>query len=204
MCLNRPPTKCPTNDHGGWDGPPVGATKPQRRIQGPLHRVVQGPARQAVLRWHVLEQEEANKAWQNAEANLAAGRIGDQRRGKQQLRRYVLDEWFSNHLLEATTRQTYTYLLDRYILPSALGDMRMVEILPSHVREWVNAMERNGANPPTVRYCKIIVDAIFTTRAERPDHVPARGQGCEDTASPEKATAHHHRRAVRRDLRRVR
>jgi integrase len=108
-------------------------------------------------------KKEANKAWQNAEANLAAGRVGDQRRGKQQLRRYMQDEWFPNHLLEATTRQTYTYLLDRYILPSALGDMRMVEILPSHVREWVNAMERNGVNPPTIRYCKIIVDAIFTT-----------------------------------------
>lgn len=46
-------------------------------------------------------------------------------------------EWFPNHLLDASTRQTYSYLLGRYILPSWLGDMRMVEILPSHVREWV-------------------------------------------------------------------
>lgn len=104
----------------------------------------------------------ANKAWQKAEVDLAAGKIGDPRRGRRQLRRYVEDEWFPNHLLEATTRQTYTYLLERYVLPG-LGDMRIVEVLPSHVREWVNELERNGVNPPTIKYCKVIVDAIFTT-----------------------------------------
>jgi len=108
-------------------------------------------------------KKDANKAWQRAEADLAAGKVGDHRRGKQRLSRYVQDEWFPNHLLEATARQTYTYLLDRYILPSTLGEMRMVEILPSHVREWVNKLEREGVNPPTIASCKVIIDAIFTT-----------------------------------------
>ena len=39
----------------------------------------------------------------------------------------------------------------------------MAEILPSHVREWVNAQERQGAGAPTIKLCKVIVDAIFTT-----------------------------------------
>ena len=108
-------------------------------------------------------KRDSNRAWQRAETDIAVGRIGDRRRGKQRLAGYVQKEWFPNRLLEASTRQTYSYLLDRYILPSSLGDMRMVEILPSHIREWVNELERDGVNPPTIKYCKVIVDAIFTT-----------------------------------------
>ena len=107
-------------------------------------------------------KRDADRAWRKAELDLAAGKVGDPRRGRQTFARYVADEWFPHHLIEATTRQTYTYLLDRYILPH-LGPMRMVEILPSHVREWVGLLQRQGAGPPTIRYCKVIVDAIFTT-----------------------------------------
>ncbi len=41
--------------------------------------------------------------------------------------------------------------------------MRIVEILPSHVREWIVKLQGWGANPPTIGKCKVIVDAIFTT-----------------------------------------
>jgi integrase len=64
--------------------------------------------------------------------------------------------------MEASTRQNYRYELDRYILPE-LGSMRMAEILPSHVREWVTALDRRGVGAPTIRFCKVILDAIFTT-----------------------------------------
>jgi integrase len=107
-------------------------------------------------------RKEADRAWQKAEVGVAAGRVGDPRRGRQTFRRYVEVEWFPNHQLEATTRQTYTYLLNRYLLPE-LGPMRMIDILPSHVRSWVVKLQHDGVNPPTIRYCKIIVDAIFTT-----------------------------------------
>ncbi len=105
----------------------------------------------------------AAKAWQKAEADLALGRIGDPQRGRQTLRRYVENEWFPNHVIEETTRESYSYLLDRYILPD-LGGMRMVEILPGHVREWVTRLQSvQGARPPTIRKCKVILDAILTT-----------------------------------------
>src|SRR4051812_15246141 len=64
----------------------------------------------------------ANKAWQKAENDLALGRIGDPRRGRQKLRRYVEMEWLPHHVMEETTRESYVYLLNRYILPE-LGDM---------------------------------------------------------------------------------
>jgi integrase len=105
----------------------------------------------------------AAKAWQKAEADLTLGRIGDPQRGRQTLRRYVEEEWFPNHVIEATTRESYTYLLNRYILPD-LGGMRMVEILPGHTREWITRLQSvHGARPPTIRKCKVILDAILTT-----------------------------------------
>src|SRR6266511_2020230 len=105
----------------------------------------------------------AAKAWQRAESDLAAGRIGDPKRGQQTLRRYVEDEWFPHHVIEATTRENYTYLLNRYVLPE-LGSMRMVEILPGHVREWVTQLQTTyGARPPTIHKCKVILDSILTT-----------------------------------------
>jgi integrase len=107
-------------------------------------------------------KRDADAAWQRAEVKLAEGRIGDPRRGRQRLRQYVEDEWFPNHRMEATTRQNYRYELDRYILPE-LGSMRMAEILPSHVREWVTTLDRRGVHAPTIKFCKVILDAIFTT-----------------------------------------
>lgn len=105
----------------------------------------------------------AAKAWQRAEADLAAGRMGDPQRGRQTLRRYVEDDWFPNHIIEATTREGYTYTLNRYILPE-LGRMRMVEITPADVRKWITRLQTiRGARPPTIRKCKVILDAILTT-----------------------------------------
>lgn len=44
-----------------------------------------------------------------------------------------------------------------------LGHMRMIEILPFHVREWVLEMQRDGVRPPSVREAKVVLDAILTT-----------------------------------------
>jgi integrase len=105
----------------------------------------------------------ANRAWQRAETDLTLGRVADLKRGRQTLRHYVETEWFPNHVIEAKTRESYTYLLNRYILPE-LGSMQMVDILPGHVREWVTTLQRQyGARPPTIREAKVVLDAIFTT-----------------------------------------
>lgn len=48
--------------------------------------------------------------------------------------------------MELRTRENYTYYLDRRIIPE-FGPMRMVEILPAHVREWVTKLTQEGVRP---------------------------------------------------------
>ncbi len=108
-------------------------------------------------------EREAVRAWHRAEDGLSLGRVGDPKRGRQTLSTYVETEWFPNHLIEATTRENYRYLLNRYVLPG-LGHVRMVELLPAHVREWIGELQTTyGARPPTVREAKVVLDAILTT-----------------------------------------
>jgi site-specific recombinase XerD len=107
-------------------------------------------------------EKRANAAWQRAEARLTEGRLGDPRRGKQQFGRYVQEEWLPHHLIEARTRENYTYYLDKHILPT-FGTMRMIAILPIDVREWVTDLVRRGVPPSAIRYCMTILSAIFTT-----------------------------------------
>jgi integrase len=124
-----------------------------------MYRDVKGKLRSAGT---FSTQKQADRAWQRAEASLAAGRIGDPRRGRQRLEDFATQEWLPNHMMERSTRQNYTYLLKRYLLPE-FGPMRMIEILPSDVRAWVVKVQDEGLNPPTIRQCKVILDAIFTT-----------------------------------------
>jgi hypothetical protein len=79
-------------------------------------------------------KREANKAWQDAENKLAEGRVGDPSRGRMRFERYVEDTWLPNHQMEATTRQSYTYSIYKHIMPE-FGQMRMIDILPEHVRK---------------------------------------------------------------------
>jgi len=131
-----------------------------------------GKPRYTAYYWDVRGQEksagtfgskkDADAAWRKAEVEIAAGKVGDRRRGRQTFQRYVEQEWFPNHVIEASTRQAYTYLLDRYIVPY-FGPMRMAEILPLHVRQWVLKMQADEAKPPTIKACKVVINAIFTT-----------------------------------------
>jgi integrase len=105
----------------------------------------------------------ANKAWQNAEVELRQGRVGDPARGRQTFRKYVEQQWLPHHVLEPTTREKYTYYLSAHILP-ALGPMRIADIFPEHIREWIARMQREGQSAWTIQYCKSsILSSIFTT-----------------------------------------
>jgi hypothetical protein len=41
--------------------------------------------------------------------------------------------------------------------------MRMIDILPEHVREWVADMKARGVTPHSIRYAMVVLSAIFTT-----------------------------------------
>jgi integrase len=105
----------------------------------------------------------AGRAWQKAEVELRQGRVGDPARGRQTFRKYVEEQWLPNHVLEPTTREKYTYYLGAFIIP-ALGPMRMADIFPEHIREWIATMQREGRSAWTIQYCKSsILSSIFTT-----------------------------------------
>jgi hypothetical protein len=84
--------------------------------------------------------------------------------GKLTFTRYVDEIWFPNHVLEPSTREGYRYSIDKHLKPT-FGPMRMVDILPSHVREWVTERAAAGTTPATIRHNKIVLSAIFTTRS---------------------------------------
>ena len=83
------------------------------------------------------------------------------RRGRQTFRRYVTEEWLPHHVIEVTTREAYTYQLNKHIMPW-FGPMRMNEIMPSHVREWVTDLQAKGVTPATIQKVRFILSAIFT------------------------------------------
>jgi len=113
--------------------------------------------------WTFASEKAADKAWQKAEVELRQGRIGDPARGRQTLRKYVEQKWLPNQVLEPTTREKYTYYLGAHILPD-LGPMRMTDIFPEHIREWIAGMQREGRSAWTIQYCKSsILSSIFTT-----------------------------------------
>ena len=108
-------------------------------------------------------EKAADRAWQKAEVELRQGRVGDPARGRQTFRRYVEERWLPNHVLEPTTREKYTYYLGAHIFPE-LGPMRMADIFPEHIREWISQMQREGQSAWTIQYCKSsILNSIFTT-----------------------------------------
>jgi integrase len=100
--------------------------------------------------------------WRRAEDRISEGRLGDASRGRQKFQRYVEETWLPHHQMEARTRENYTYYLRRHILP-AFGAMRLIEILPSDVREWVTELQAAGVSPAVIRSCFAVLSAIFST-----------------------------------------
>ena len=108
-------------------------------------------------------EKAADRAWQKAEVELRQGRVGDPARGRQTFEKYVEERWLPNHVLEPTTREKYTYYLRAHIFPE-LGLMRIADIFPEHIREWITRMQREGQSAWTIQYCKSsILNSILTT-----------------------------------------
>ena len=160
-------------EHKGQDG---------KTLYYAVYRDLHGRERSA---GSFTSKREANQAWQDAESDLRAGkRIGDPKRGRQRFRDYVA-EWFPDHAIELTTRESYGYLLELYILEE-FGGMRMREIMPAHIRAWVLKLQKLKVGAPTIRKCKFIVDAIFTTALNDQVTVLHPGKGVKTPPAPRK------------------
>lgn len=80
-----------------------------------------------------------------------------------------------NHQMEARTRENYSYYLDLHILPW-FGSMRMIEVMPADVREWITHLQNEKVTASVIGYCKTILGAIFTTALNEVVHLhPVRG-----------------------------
>jgi integrase len=124
-----------------------------------IYRDIKGHQRSAGT---FATERQADKAWQRAEAVIGLGRVSDPSRGRQTFRHYVEETWLPNHEIEATTRQGYTYTLYRHIMPE-FGPMRMIDIMPEQVREWITALKATELSPASIAKAKVILSAIFTT-----------------------------------------
>ena len=106
--------------------------------------------------------KQADKAWQRAEALVESGKLGDLRRGRQTFAHYVLETWLPAHQIEGSTRERYTYMIRKHLMPE-FGAMRMIDILPEHVRDWMRSQKASGLSAATIAGNKTILSAIFTT-----------------------------------------
>lgn len=105
----------------------------------------------------------ADKAWQDEEAKVRAGKRGTPGRGRQTFETYVMEKWLPHHQLEPGVRPNYASHIRNHLLPF-FGLMKMLDIMPEHVREWVTWMKDKGASPVTIQYSKgSVLNAIFTT-----------------------------------------
>jgi len=74
------------------------------------------------------KKTDADRAWQDAEAKVREGRAGDPRRGRQLFKAYVEEVWLPHHVMEASTREGYTYQIGKHIMPW-FGGMKLIETL---------------------------------------------------------------------------
>ncbi|MGH3167319.1 MAG: tyrosine-type recombinase/integrase [Trebonia sp.] len=106
--------------------------------------------------------KKAEKAWQAAEVKASEGRVADPRRGRQRFARYVAESWLPHHVMEASTREGYTYQIYKHVMPW-FGGMKMNEILPYDTREWITDLTKKKVKPATIENLRNILSAIFTT-----------------------------------------
>lgn len=90
----------------------------------------------------------------------AQGSSGEQHRLT--FRAYVEDRWLPGHVMEATTRQTYTYQIYRHLMPS-FGPVPIIEIDRAAVREWIAHLAGIGVRPASILPLKMLLSAVFST-----------------------------------------
>jgi integrase len=69
--------------------------------------------------------------------------------------------WVFNHQPEYTTRQRYSDQIGTYL--SEFGAMRMSDIAPLHVGEWIGRLKDQNVSASTIADLKTVLSAIFTT-----------------------------------------
>ena len=119
--------------------------------------------------------------------------------GRQTFQRYVEGEWLPNHVIEVTTREGYTYSIGKHIMPW-FGPLRMNQIMPADVREWVTHLTQTGVSPASIRTLKSILGAVFTTALNDQVTFLHPCKGVRTPTVPPQSADRRHARAVRHPL----
>ena len=127
-----------------------------------LHGVLPRPQRSPAVAGTFSTKREADQAWQGADWPAPQGPGRRSRSRPPEVRGYVEQTWLPHHQIEVSTREAYTYSINKHLMPE-FGPMRMIDILPEHVRAWISKLKDQGVTPATIRSNKIILSAIFTT-----------------------------------------
>jgi integrase len=94
------------------------------------------------------------------ESDLRRGAWIDPRAGKMTLRVYA-DEWLDQRNdLAFRTKELYTYLLERHIIPS-LGNATLIGLAPSKIRSWHSSLARE--HPSTAAKAYRLLSSILRT-----------------------------------------
>jgi integrase len=88
--------------------------------------------------------------------------------------RAFIDEYWKPYLdrknVKASTRAAYQSMLDRFVIP-ALGERRLVEVVPIHVEQFLRDERLKSRSPKTIRNVVILVQEIFTLAVDN-DLIP--------------------------------
>ncbi len=95
-----------------------------------------------------------------AEGAIESGTWFDVSAGKVTFRAYALDVWWASLHRELTTKAACRSNLETHFLPF-FGDLRMANILPSHVQAWVNQALEGGLTPRSAVKYHVVLHGVF-------------------------------------------
>lgn len=101
----------------------------------------------------------AIRAARRAESSVETGTWISAAAGRTTFREYVETTWLPSRHVEVSTMAGYRSYLDRHFLPH-LGDMPMVEILPSTVQDWVTEAKAAGLSPSSIRKYHVMLHSV--------------------------------------------
>jgi site-specific recombinase XerD len=107
-------------------------------------------------------KKEAVREWRNAEAQVRQGRGFHLVRGRMKFRTYVEEHWLPNLIIEVSTLENYTYVLNAHIIEH-FADRRMIDIRPIDIKQWLTQLRDAGISPATRKYVKTLLSTIFSS-----------------------------------------
>ncbi|WP_020525153.1 tyrosine-type recombinase/integrase [Catelliglobosispora koreensis] len=110
------------------------------------------------------KKRQAKRAATAAAVKARSGANTDFALGKQKFSTYVLETWLPNHIIEISTLQGYTGMINKHLLPW-FGEMRLIDINAQTVREWITHLQtlQPKLSAKYLYNLKNCLSAIFST-----------------------------------------